>query len=83
MNSNTFIWYTGLACGAVGTTFRAYVLIRAKGLRGFTTRNSVVIGSYRELVKEGRAPLWPLIMSYVFITLGISMMAGAILFGKN
>ena len=82
--SNTSEWIMiGFAIFALGAVFRAYVLIRAEGLSGFTTRSSIVIGSYRNLVREGRAPLWPLIANYVCVALGMSIMFGSILFGKN
>ncbi len=58
-----------------------YIQIRARGLTGLTVRDSVVMDSYRALVREGRAPLWPLRLSYVFVLLGIAIVFGSILIG--
>ena len=83
MTPDTLLWDTGFGCCALSGALRAYVLIRTKGFAGFTTRSSVVIAEYRKLAREGRAPSWPLMASYAFVALGISMMAGVILFGKR
>lgn len=82
--SETFFWcLIGFAVFAVGGALRMYIQIRARGLTGLTIRDSVVMDSYRTLVREGRAPLWPLPLSYVFILLGISIVFGSILVGKK
>lgn len=74
---------TGFACCAASLGFRAYILRRTNRLAEFLSRGSAGVDSYRELVREGRAPLWPLIMNYVFVPLGIAIMFGAILFCRN
>ena len=62
---------------------RAYVLLRARGMGGFISRSAAVTASYRKLVKDGHAPLWPLTMSYICVILGICVVFGAILFSKR
>ena len=71
----------GFALFAIGGAFRIYIQMHARGLAGFTARN--VVASYRKLVRDGRAPLWPLLASYVFIFMGILVVFGSILVGKR
>jgi hypothetical protein len=55
-----------------------YLVVRVKGWRGYLSRQKGVVNEYRQLVAAGKAPSWPLPMSYVLIGLGIAFVFGSI-----
>jgi hypothetical protein len=80
---NTFLWsIIGFICFCIGCALRMYVIIRAKGLIGFVSRQTEVSTFYRRLVADNQAPKWPMPLSYVFLALGIVIVFGAILSSK-
>jgi len=71
--------YTGLVIFGAGIYAQRYMHWRIVGgshplkiVRGLT-------GKYRTLIREAKAPLWPLILCWVCIPLGIVVAFGSIL----
>ena len=56
-----------------------YLVVRVKGWQGYLQRQTGVAASYRQLVVDKKAPLWPLPLSYIFIVLGFVVIFGSIL----
>lgn len=69
----------GFIIFCIGIIARSYMTIRANGgvLFRVTPSGSTEV-DYMKLVREGRAPLWPLIVSTVCIIAGIVIIFGSL-----
>lgn len=83
MMSTTFLWcIVGFVFFCVGVSLRMYIVVRVKGWSGYLSQQTGVVDSYRQLIAEGQAPRWPLLMSYLCVALGILIGFVSILFGN-
>ena len=81
--NTTFLWcIVGFVFFCVGVSFRMYIVVRVKGWSGYLSQQTGVMDSYRQLIAEKHAPLWPLPMSYLCMSLGILIGFVSILFGN-
>jgi hypothetical protein len=78
----------GIAIGfgvfIVGGLARAYMDFAANGRRMFyLVRRGKTESNYWKLVKERRAPVWPLLLSSICIPLGILVFLGSIIWNNH
>jgi hypothetical protein len=80
MIRDTWFWCKiGITLFFIGAILRMYLVVRVKGWQGYLQRQTGVTASYRQLVADKKAALWPLPMSYIFIALGFIFIFGSIL----
>ncbi len=80
MIRDTWFWCKiGITLFFIGAILRMYLVVRVKGWQGYLQRQTGVAASYRQLVVDKKAPLWPLPLSYIFIVLGFVVIFGSIL----
>lgn len=80
---NTWFWcIVGFTLFSFGGSLRMFMVVRVNGWSGYLKPQTGVSKSYRRLVAQNEAPLWPLPMSYLFIAFGIGLVFGSILFSK-
>lgn len=62
-----------------GGLCRTYMLIRVRGWQGYLSWQMGLADEYEKLVKEKKAPLWPLPASFLCAISGILLIFGSII----
>lgn len=71
LDAGVVVMFVGVGIASLGVQGRRYMQARVYGgwNRLRVTRN--LAGQYRALIREGKAPLWPLVLFRVCFPLGI------------
>jgi hypothetical protein len=73
----------GMVVFLLGGIARMYMIVRLYGWAGWFASQRGLTERYRALVKDHRAPSWPVMVGLVCPVLGIIIMFASILFSKS
>lgn len=79
LNATTVGALVGLAVSAAGVHGRRYMQARVYGGWNRVRITRDLTGQYRALIRESKAPLWPLVLFRVCFPLGIIIVFASIL----